>query len=813
MKNTCFHCGETCPDDTIKSGNKFFCCVGCRTVYEIVNKNNLGYYYDIEKNPGTSPKEISHKFDFLSHPDIVKKLVDFDDGHLMVVSFSIPSIHCSSCIWILENLDRINPAIKASTVNFPQKRISITFATQATESTRKTTLKEVVLLLSRIGYEPYISLDNKQGVNQQPKTTLLIKVAVAGFAFGNIMFLSLPEYFQETEFWLDRFKPFFRWMMFGFSLPVVFYSGADYFRSAYKGLRSGMLNIDVPLALGIAVLFIRSTIDILFNIGTGYFDSLSGLVFFLTLGKFFQQKTFSYLSFERDYKAYFPIAVTRIQPLSNQKYKEEQVEVGQILAGDKILVKNNEILPVDGILRNGKGLIDYSFVTGEKDPIVRKKGDYLFAGGKQQAGNIEVEVTKPMNQSYLTQLWSHEVFDKNKRAARFKNLTNNISRYFTYVIIAIAAFSALIWLWIDISKVFFVFTAVLIVACPCALALAAPFTLGNTLRIFAKKQLYLKEAQIIEQTAQVDTVVFDKTGTLTSSNKTSISYRGIELDQKEKELLIGALSASNHPLSRLLYKSFSTRGVRFLDYFEEKIGSGIKGAYQGQHIRIGSYDFINKEQDTPLPLENPLKKCFTQTAVHISIDNIYKGYYAFEINYRPGIAALFHDLQRKGLQTIILSGDNAGEQEYLENALPKGVIFQFNQKPHDKLQYIKNLQKKGQRILMVGDGLNDAGALQQSDAGIVIAEDTNVFTPASDGILHSSSFSLLPKFIDFSKTAHNIIKWAFFMSIFYNVIGLGFAVTGHLKPVIAAILMPISSISTVAFTTLITQWKARSLDR
>ncbi len=257
--------------------------------------------------------------------------------------------------------------------------------------------------------------------------------------------------------------------MFVFSIPVVFYAAQDYFISAYKGLRSKFLNIDVPIALGISVLFIRSTIEISFDLGSGFFDSLTGLVFFLLLGKFFQQKTYSFLSFERDYKSYFPIAITKIS-----KGKEENIQVYDIEKGDRLLIRNEELIPVDGILINGNAQIDYSFVTGESPVVSKNSGDKIFAGGKQTAGVIEMEALKSVEQSYLTQLWSNDVFKTNKEDS-FSNLTNNISKHFTMTIISIAIVSTVYWLIYNPDLALNVFTAVLIIACPCAIGIICSF--------------------------------------------------------------------------------------------------------------------------------------------------------------------------------------------------------------------------------------------------------------------------------------------------------------------------------------------------
>ncbi|KXO01170.1 ATPase [Aequorivita aquimaris] len=792
----CFHCGDACLDVEIKHEEKSFCCHGCKTVFDILHDNHLSYYYDLENTPGISPKEIAGKFDFLDNEAIVEKLLEFNDGNTQIVSFLIPSIHCSSCIWILENLNKLNPSVKSSQVNFPEKTVRITF------STEENSLKNLVILLSRIGYEPYISLDDSEKKEKYINRSLIYKLGIAGFAFGNIMFLSFPEYFEHSEFWLDQFKPFFRWLMFAFSLPVVFYSGSGYFTSAYKGLRSKILNIDVPIALGIAVLFIRSTIDIVFDLGTGFFDSLSGLVFFLLLGKFFQQKTYSYLSFERDYKSYFPIAVTRLFKNAEGNTIEEQAEVYTVQKGDRLLIRNNEIIPVDAILIKGNALIDYSFVTGEAEPISKQSGDKLFAGGKQQAGILEVEVLKPVAQSYLTQLWSNDVFSKDKFGI-FESITDSISKRFTVVLLTIAFISTIFWLVVDPSKAFNVFTSVLIVACPCAIALAAPFTLGNVLRIFGREKLYLKEASVIEQMAKLDTVVFDKTGTLTTNQKNMISYEGIALSEEEKQLLTSTLRASSHPLSRSLYNMLDKNNIQTLDEFEEEVGKGISATAKNNSIKVGSYEFVGYYDELTSEVKN-------RTTVHISANQVYKGCYIFNSEYRKGVAEIFEQL---GIDkdVVVLSGDNEGERERLEELLPKGTKLYFNQKPDDKLNFIKALQQNGKQVLMIGDGLNDAGALKQSDVGFVISENTNVFSPACDGILHATRFNKIGDFLNFSKKGIKIIKWAFLFSLFYNLIGLTFAVTGHLKPVVAAILMPLSSISIVIFTTIATQYVGKKL--
>ncbi|NDP26909.1 MAG: HAD-IC family P-type ATPase [Flavobacterium sp.] len=787
---SCFHCGlDVIKEDEIVFDEKVFCCNGCKTVYEIFSQNDMTCYYDFEKSPGATPLDIKGKYDFLDNESIVSKLLEFQEDKTAIVSLNIPHIHCSSCIWILENLQKLQKGISTSQVNFPEKKVRITYNTEAVS------LQKIVHLLSSIGYEPYISLENYETGKNNVDRSLTYKLGLAFFCFGNIMLLSFPEYFEVKEFWLDTYKPFFRWLIFALSLPSFLYSASGYYVSAYKSIKSGLLNIDIPIALGIIIFFIRSTFDIVMDYGSGFFDSLTGLIFFMLLGKMFQIKTYSFLSFERDFKSYFPIAITRI----NSDTSEESVPIYDIVKGNRLLIRNQELIPVDGILISEKAEIDYSFVTGEAIPITKKSGDKVFAGGKQIGKVIEMEVLFSVSQSYLTQLWSNDVFQK-KVEQKHKSITDSISHYFTPVLLVIAFAGFGYWIFIDANIAFNVFTAVLIVACPCALALTAPFTFGNVLRILGKKKFYLKNALVIEQLAKVDTIVFDKTGTITTNQKSNIFYEGTAFSEKNLILIKNVLRASNHPLSRMLYDFLPENKKIKINDFEEITGKGIQANSDGIQIQIGSADFVGKS------IENSLQ----QTSVHIKIDGIYYGKYIFKNQYRAGLETLFKELSTN-YKIKVLSGDNEGERDNLATILPKETELIFNQKPEQKLEFIKKLQQEGKNVMMVGDGLNDAGALAQSNIGISISENVNVFSPACDAILDANEFQNLNYFLKLSKKSIKVIKMSFVLSLLYNVVGLSFAITGNLLPLVAAIIMPLSTVTIVSFVTIASNFYARIL--
>ncbi|PID56973.1 MAG: heavy metal translocating P-type ATPase [Ignavibacteriae bacterium] len=786
----CYHCGESCSDKSYNIGEKIFCCNGCKTVYELLEENNLCTYYNLDDNPGLSKKdEIKKNYDFLDDLELKEKLIDFTDGKITTVTFNIPQVHCSSCIWILENLYKMDEGIISSEANFLRKIVSIKF------NEEKTNLKNVVILLNSIGYEPDLNLAEKEVeksalINKK----LWYKIGVAGFAAGNIMLFSFPEYLSLNSLTSDNVKHVFKYLNILFALPVFFYSASDYFISAYKGLKKKIVNVDVPISLGIIVLFLRSLYEIFTNTGTGYLDSMTALVFFLIVGKMFQNKTYAALNFERNYKSYFPIAVTIIK---NKKETTKPVE--KLNVGDRIVIKNHELIPADSILINGNAFIDYSFVTGESNPVEKINGDLIYAGGRQTGGAIEVETIKEVSQSYLTRLWNNSIFDKDD-GSKIDAFVNVVSKYFTFTVLSIAFAAGLYWFPISKDLAFNALTAVLIIACPCALALSTPFTLGNAMRIFGRNKFYIKNTHIVEKLSVITSIVFDKTGTITETKSAKVTFNGDKLSDYEVKLVGSLIRNSSHPLSKNILCLFGNKQLLNISDYKEIPGQGISAKIDKKLVAIGSRIYVTNEQDNN---RNNLS-----TKVYLSIDNITKGFFAIGNNYRPKLNEVISSLE-KNYKLAILSGDNDSEREVLLKIFEKNTEMKFKQTPFDKLNYIEELQKNNEKVLMIGDGLNDAGALRKSNVGISIAEDINNFSPACDGILDSESFSKLNKFIKFAGTSKNIIILSFIISFIYNLIGISFAVQGLLSPVFSAILMPLSSISVVVFATVSTNFMAK----
>lgn len=779
----CSHCGDTCKSKSIHLEEHIFCCEGCKLVYEIINKSGLCNYYDLNKNPGISQR-ISvqkEKFAFLDDGSIAAGIINYKDEQQTRVSFYLPQMHCSSCLYLLENLHRLNKGVISAHVNFTRKEIDIVFQ-QSDISLRK-----LAELLTAIGYEPYLSLNDLGNKKPSINKKLVLRLGIAGFCFSNIMLMSFPEYLgvDASEAFI---RDIFRWANFVLALPVFFYAAIPFYESSWKSLKHRFLNIDAPIALAVIVTFSRSVWEVFSGTGSGYFDSMTGIVFFMLCGRVLQDKTYRQLSFDRDYTSYFPIAVSVLKDK-----KEAPTLLPDIKPDDTLLIHHQELIPADGIITRGKAFIDYSYVTGESLPVVKEIGEMVYAGGKQMEGNIELLVLKEVNQSYLTRLWNQTPASEDDSE---KSFVHRVSKYFTVVVFTIAAIAGLYWYFNDPSKIWLAVTAVFIVACPCALLLSNHFTNGHILGILSRNKCYLKSATVIEEMARTTHIVFDKTGTLTEAAKQHVVYEGEMLSNNQRVQLASLAACSAHPLSKAIVNYLDVAEKTSVQGFKEHIGSGIEGFVDDEWIKMGTSENKNEKAEG--------------SVVHLYINNRSTGRFTFNNEYRSFVGGLLNKL-RSRYRISVISGDNAAEQNRLQQLTGTAATLRFHQKPEHKLEYIKQLQHQGETVMMIGDGLNDAGALLQSNTGIAVNDHSNNFTPASNGILNVQQLSGLPAFLKLCRINKQIVKAAFILSILYNLIGLYFAVQGVLSPLIAAILMPASSLSIILLTYTASTFSAKRL--
>jgi P-type Cu+ transporter len=777
-RGLCYHCGDLCPDKSNVFDQKSFCCSGCLGVYKLLYKNELCAYYNDQTFAGQTPISADKikKFAFLDDPNAALELLKFSSADHAVVEWHLPQMHCASCVWLLEHLQKMDPGITQSRVHFIDRTLTVHF------NPTQTNLRQIATLLSRIGYEPHLELSSHQTstkTKSQRKQWLIL--GVTGFCFGNIMLLSLPEYLGLHMERDQHLAYLFRYLSLLISIPALLIGGRSFFQNALRSLRKKELHIDLGIALSLSLTFSRSTYEILSGFGSGYLDSMTGILFFMHIGRFFQNKTHERIHFDLHYKHFFPLHVQRM----DAKGKTESISIQRIVKDDLLEITCQEIIPADSICLSDQSEIDYSFVTGESAPVQVQRNELIYAGGRNLSQAIHVKAIKSVDQSYLTQLWNKE---KNETSKTEYSFGNQLGSYFTIALLIISFSAFMYWYPNDSARAWKAMTTVLIVACPCALLLSATFTQGTLLRHLASYQIFVKNAGPLDRIRNIEYVVLDKTGTITGYHEHS-SFVGVPLSIEEKTLIGTLARQSNHPYSKALSRMMQPALLSGkTSHFRQEVGKGLSAFINGNYVKIGSAAFLGL----------PYKDAIAGSRVYIQINETHRGYFQFEHQFRHGLKATLATLsQNKELG--LLSGDSASGQQGLTPLMPYLQMIQFQQTPQQKLETIRHLQLT-KKVMMVGDGLNDAAALAQSDIGIAISDRSNHFSPACDVLIAGDSFHLLPQLFSVAKGSRHIIYASFALSLLYNMVGLFYATQGQMSPLIAAILMPLSSISIILFT-------------
>lgn len=775
----CAHCGQPCPAKPVRKEELAFCCHGCASVYALLQEANLCTFYDqnpAQRPPSADEARLRARFEYLADEALVRPLAHFYRPEAASITLYIPAMQCAACLYLLERLPMLNPAVRQARVDFVRKELTLDWIPA------QTNLQDLAVLLARLGYEPVLQTAGTERPAAQKKYLqgLVARIGVAGFCAGNLMLFSFPEYLGIED--AAPFVPLFTVLKVVLALPVFFYCASDYLQGAYRALLRKEASLDVALALGITILFVRSLVDIGLGQGPGYLDSLAGLVLFLLVGKWVQARSFDHLRFEQTLDAYFPLAAKVIEGQSHRYQKADTLQPGQTIE-----VLSEMLVPADGTLLQGPALLDYSFATGESKPVLVHTGEAVFAGGRLLGAAIRLTVDRPMTRSRFTTLWSHAAFERKPADGLVARIEHLFTRYFTTFVLTLAGLTAASWAWLDPSQVWPATTAVLLVACPCALSLAMPFATHAAMQRLARHGMFVRQPQTLQELAGLQKLVFDKTGTLTQTEDSHLTWQGQALTAQDAAVVAWMVGQSAHPLAQALQRHLGPPRVPIRPYgFEDKPGRGLQAIWGGDTYRLGSLAFATDQPEREA----------AGSQVAISRNGMLLGVFSFGQQLRLGVAEMLHSLGRQGYGLALLSGDAEGQASLLAPHMAGGEVV-MGASPLQKLEFVQDQVAAGYRTAMIGDGMNDAGAFAAAHLGIAVREHLHHFTPSCDVILEADRLAHLPAYLAFCRRVLRGVGWAFALSLVFNALALTLAVRGELSPAVAALLMPSSSMLVV----------------
>ena len=744
MSENCHFCEQPITSGLkIESDNRAFCCNGCAMADAMLNNRQA-------VGPG---QKLLQRYAHLVVAGAQESLQVYNADQASW-KVQLPDIHCSSCLILLERMSEWLEGVLDVRVDFSAKRATIQFNPE--------TLSIAVLAawLDYVGYPPSL-ISEKERKRQD-----FSKLGIAGFAMGNAMMSAFPEYFGLDSQGHVGLLTVFRWSTAVFATLSLVVAGISYLQNAFKAIRSRQWSLDIPIAVGMIALWSWSVYELLAGLSGGYFDSLSGFIFFLLLGKMLQERTYAAFSFERTVKDFLPLSVycQRVEGF---------LKLDQLVPEDNITIQEGGIIPITVKVKKPIS-IDYSFLTGESVPVDLDVGQTAYQGGRVLHKPLLGEVLENIAEQSTSDLWKEEDYGTTGWVSA------SITAWFTRTVLILSFFGGLVWYFVAPDRAVEIAVSVLIIACPCALSLAAPFAYGTASALLSKRKLYLKSGRAVADLAAVQVAMWDKTGTLTQKG---LDKSELSLTSEDAAAVLFIANTSIHPVAQSLVTSLS--GIAFQrpqKFFEirEISGKGLEAKGRDSTVwRIGSGNWIGQP---PGP-------------TYIEKNGEILGAFTPEWTYRP-LRSMFKSLDKMGVTNVLISGDQPRDipkewKQFFEDRL------HFSCSPKEK----RALVEQYKRGMYLGDGLNDVEAIDAALVGLAVVDNVLGYFPKGNGVIFSEALPNLPEFLRYAKRMKRWTKGAYLLSLFYNIAGIGFALTGQLSPVVAAILMPISSITVVLFST------------
>jgi Cu2+-exporting ATPase len=822
-EHDCYHCGLPLPAATdfpvnIDGQARRMCCAGCQAVAQAIVANGLTDYYRHRDALPETPREAlpaalqdAGLFDL---PDIQKSFVQRIGEHEREASLILEGITCAACVWLNETHLAKQPGVTAVDINYTTHRARVRW------DERRIHLSQILAAIATIGYRahPYDPALSEQ-LAQKERRAALWRLFVAGFGTMQVMMYAIPVYLANDGDMAPDIAQLLRWASLILTLPVVLYSSAPFFRNAWNDLKLQRVGMDVPVALGVGCAFVASCWATLTASGAVYFDSVTMFVFFLLGGRYFEMMA-------RQKAARGVETLARALPAFAARLNEfpalttERIAVAQLSVGDIVLVRPGEVIPADGEIIQGESAADESLLTGESAAVTKRCGDAAIGGSVNVSSPLVLRVDKVGEATRLAAI-QRLVEGAAAEKPRLVVMADRIAARFVAVLIVLAVATALVWLLVDPSRALWVFVAVLVVSCPCALSLATPAAMTVASGAFSRLGVLVARGHAIETLARATHFVFDKTGTLTEGRMKLTQI--LPLGDLSESAVIGLAAAleqgSEHPLGHALRQAaeqrLATSSMPLLENLRSVTGQGVEACLSGVKLRIGTPDYVSGIHGQPLP-ESAQRWCDTDGKGICSIGSVIAlansvGWLAllrFQDSLRPQARELLDALRVLGLEVCILSGDTPAA--VVAVAVKLGVIDAHGgQTPEAKHAFIKRLQEQGAVVAMVGDGVNDAPVLAQAQVSIAMGGGTDLARKQADIVLLADSLMPLVQGLRLARRTLRIVRQNLAWAFAYNLLVIPLAMLGFITPWMAGIGMSASSLL-VVLNALRLQGKSRS---
>ncbi len=802
----CFHCGlpatgASACEAEIDGASRRFCCAGCQTVCEVIHASGLDDFYrrvaqreSALAPPPEAPADID-QYDLAEvQADFVRTL---PNGHQQA-ELMVEGIHCASCVWLIEKCLTHLPGMIQAEVNMVHHRLAIRWDPE------QLALTDIMRRLAAIGYAAVpFNLEAAEGVIRRRNRGLLFRMAFAGFGVLNIMWISIALYAGAFSGIDSAYRTFFHWVSFAIATPVLFYSGSPFLGAAWRGLMARHLTMDLPIAIGATATYAFSTWQLVNRGEQVYFDTVVTFLFIILVGRYLE-------AMAKRNASSATLRLMELQPRMATRLidgGEERVSIRKLSVGDRLMIRPGDKVPADGRVLTGDSHVDESMLTGEFRPVHKQTGDTVAAGTVNGEGPLTIEVEQIGEATVLARI-IHLVEAAQGSKARVQRLADRIVPWFVSATLLLASATFVYWMQYDFATALLAATAVLIITCPCALGLAVPMAVAVGTGVAARNGVLIRNGTALEGLAEVSHVVLDKTGTLTEGRMRVAEIVAHEGEADTLLALAGSVERHfPHPLSRAIVARAEERNLPFRPCtgLESLPGMGVGATVEGVSVWVGNRRLMaHLGLAIPAPLADRCDRIEGRMgiAVLVAVDGRLKGLLHVADHIREGAAGLIDALRQSGLGITLLTGDAAPAAHYLSERLG-GLRVVADVLPQDKAEQVMRLQQQGERVLMIGDGVNDAPALAQADVSIAMGSGTDVSMECSDVVLMGSDLTRVPYAIGLARRTVRTIRQNLTLSLAYNVILVPIAMAAWVTPVFAAIAMPVSSLLVIGNATLI----------